>query len=338
MKEKDGISVVIPVYNASRYLRRVIDSVLAQTYKDFELILVDDGSKDDSLDICNEYKKRDDRIIVISKENGGTSSARNVGIENASRKYIAFLDNDDYVLPHWLETMHQYAELSGGCDLLMADSFHISEDKFSVNMELLKEDGRQNIEVLEYKGLEQIKRNFPIIEQRNKCWVIWNLLFLRDIIVNNDIRYKKITAEDEIFCMEYLMHVNSIRTIFNYRAYCTLLRKDSQSSFVSYRVNVADIDRLMEPFEKLANRLCLKENYLVQSRLIYFLVDSLRKLYGNQNNSRKQRIQGLGIIRKSVRKLDFKKIPIHQRMVFTLIKFGFFSISDLLLMFKYKKM
>lgn len=297
-KSSDGVSVIIPVYNASRFLQRTIDSVLTQSFKDFELILVDDGSKDDSLDICNEYQKQDDRVVVIPKENGGTSSARNMGIEHATKKYIAFLDNDDYVLPHWLETMHQYAEQDGGYDFLIADSFHIPEDQFSVNMELLKDDGHQNIEVLKYRGLEQLKKNFSVIEKRNKCWVIWNILFLRDIIIDNNIRYRKLVDEDELFCMDYLFHVNSICTIFNYRAYCAIHRRDSQSHSLSHHVNVADIDKLIEPFEKLADRFCLKDNHLVQSRLRFFLADSLRRLYKYQNNSRSQRLKGLKVVKK----------------------------------------
>ena len=97
-------SIIVPVYNAEEYLHRCIDSILAQTFVDFELLLIDDGSKDSSAAICNEYAAKDSRVRVFHKENGGVSSARNVGLDNAKGEWIAFVDCDDYVLPTFLTT------------------------------------------------------------------------------------------------------------------------------------------------------------------------------------------------------------------------------------------
>lgn len=91
------ISVIVPVYNTEKYLRQCLDSILAQTFKDFELILVDDGSKDGSGQICDEYAEKDNRINVIHKQNAGVSVARNIGIEAAKGSYIMFVDSDDWV-------------------------------------------------------------------------------------------------------------------------------------------------------------------------------------------------------------------------------------------------
>ena len=91
------ISVIVPVYNVERYLRRCIDSILAQTFTDFELLLIDDGSKDSSGEICDEYAAKDSRIIVFHKENGGVSSARNVGLDNVRGEWVAFVDADDKI-------------------------------------------------------------------------------------------------------------------------------------------------------------------------------------------------------------------------------------------------
>lgn len=95
MKEK--ISVIVPVYNTANYLRRCIESIINQEYKNIELILVDDGSTDNSLDICKEYQKIDDRIKVFTKENGGQSSARNLALEHVTGQYIGFVDSDDWI-------------------------------------------------------------------------------------------------------------------------------------------------------------------------------------------------------------------------------------------------
>ena len=92
------VSVVIPVYNAEKYIHKCIDGILSQTYHNTEIILVDDGSADNSLSICKEYAQKDSRIRVFSKENGGVSSARNMGMDEATGCYLMFLDSDD-----WLE-------------------------------------------------------------------------------------------------------------------------------------------------------------------------------------------------------------------------------------------
>lgn len=95
--KNDLISIVVPIYNVQDYLERCIQSIISQTYKNIEIILVDDGSNDNSGKICDEYLRKDERIKVIHKENGGLSDARNVGKENAKGTYIAFIDSDDYI-------------------------------------------------------------------------------------------------------------------------------------------------------------------------------------------------------------------------------------------------
>ena len=100
------VSIIVPVYQVEKYIRQCIDSILAQTFTDFELILVDDGSKDNSGKICDEYAEKDKRIRVIHKENGGLSDARNKGLDNAAGKYFMFVDGDDYIAPNMAECLH----------------------------------------------------------------------------------------------------------------------------------------------------------------------------------------------------------------------------------------
>lgn len=107
------ISVIMPVYKAEKYLERSITSVLNQIHTDFELLLIDDGSPDNSGALCDEWAKKDGRIKVFHKPNGGTSSARNLGIENAQGEYIAFIDSDDIVKPEWLSDMYAVAAKTG---------------------------------------------------------------------------------------------------------------------------------------------------------------------------------------------------------------------------------
>lgn len=110
MKEKDLISVIVPVYNVEKYLKRCIESILKQTFKSFELLLIDDGSTDASGQICDESLEYDNRIIVFHKKNGGLSDARNYGISKAKGKYITFIDSDDYIGPRFLENLYNGCE------------------------------------------------------------------------------------------------------------------------------------------------------------------------------------------------------------------------------------
>lgn len=100
------ISIIVPVYNVEKYLHRCVDSILAQTFADIELLLVDDGSRDKSGAICDEYVEKDSRVRVFHKENGGVSSARNLGLDNARGKWIGFVDSDDWVDVSMYEDMH----------------------------------------------------------------------------------------------------------------------------------------------------------------------------------------------------------------------------------------
>lgn len=114
------ISVIVPVYNAEEYLRLCVDSILAQTFTDFELLLIDDGSKDNSGVICDQYAAKDSRVRVFHKENGGVSSARNLGLENAKGDWIIFIDSDDWIADEMFKDIYEKA-VSGNADLVYCD-------------------------------------------------------------------------------------------------------------------------------------------------------------------------------------------------------------------------
>ena len=121
------VSVIVPVYKVENYLERCVDSILAQTYKELEIILVDDGSPDRCGEICEQYASRDARIRVIHKANGGLSDARNVGVKHASGEYLLFVDSDDSVAPDLVEKTEAEAERTG-CDLVLFDYIRLEDD------------------------------------------------------------------------------------------------------------------------------------------------------------------------------------------------------------------
>lgn len=135
------ISVIVPVYNVEKYLKCCLDSILAQSFRDFELILIDDGSPDRCGEICDEYAKSDERVVVIHKENGGVSDARNVGIERATGEYLAFVDGDDYISPECLSELYA-AVVSNECDMAECAIRLVSEGDCSIYDDAAREEIR----------------------------------------------------------------------------------------------------------------------------------------------------------------------------------------------------
>ena len=157
------ISVIIPVYNAESTLRRCVDSVLAQTFTDFECLLINDGSKDRSGEICDEYAAGDSRIRVFHKENGGVSSARNLGLDNATGEWIAFVDSDDWVGEKYLESFSEYLD----ADLIISGFQSVNKNEIVANRESEYIDGglyldfRQLLESCRIVLLsERLRQNF----------------------------------------------------------------------------------------------------------------------------------------------------------------------------------
>ena len=193
------ISVIVPVYKAEKYLRRCIDSILAQTYTDFELLLIDDGSPDRSGEICDEYAKQDSRVRVFHKPNGGVSSARNMGLDNARGEWITFVDADDYIHSDFLKEYSRYEDVD-----LVVGSFEVfgTDDKWAG---ILKNCTYNHTQILRYVARIALHINFR---------VPWVKLFKRNIIRENSLYFneKVFYAEDWLFVLNYLEYTKSIYT------------------------------------------------------------------------------------------------------------------------------
>lgn len=189
------ISIIIPVYKVEKYIRRCLDSVLGQTIKEIEIILIDDGSPDKCGTICDEYASRDPRVVVIHKENAGVSAARNSGLEVARGEYIGFVDSDDYVAPNMFELMYRQAELSDA-EFAMCEFVETDGDDSKLNHEVKVEDGE--IILLDKKKAFEVIADFS----RNVQVTVWNKLYKREIAENLRFDTTKRMAED----MEFLMH------------------------------------------------------------------------------------------------------------------------------------
>ena len=195
------VSIIVPVYQVENYIRQCIDSILVQTFTDFELILVDDGSKDRSGKICDEYAVLDQRVKVIHKENGGLSDARNCGMDQAVGNYFMFVDSDDYIAPTMLEYLYK-ALMNKEADIAVCNFLHFFEED-------RKRDFSTNIqsEVLSGAEIFYSRKN----ERVYGIWTVaWNKLYKRETLGNVRFRFGKY-HEDEFWANDiYQMDIKVV--------------------------------------------------------------------------------------------------------------------------------
>ena len=195
------ISVIVPVYNSEQTLHRCIDSILGQTYRNFELLLINDGSKDRSGEICDEYARKDSRVKVFHKENGGVSSARNLGLDNAKGEWITFIDSDDSVEESFLESLYSFG--SGSLKICNFNG-----------------DGQKDYSE-ECSNVETSLVITKLLDD-NLIWTPWGKLFSSAIINDHNLRFdtKLKLGEDTLFCWEYLSYCSTVSflasNLYNY--------------------------------------------------------------------------------------------------------------------------
>lgn len=196
------VSMIVPVYQVEKYIAQCIESVLNQTFQNFELILIDDGSKDKSGIICDSYAEMDDRILVIHTENRGAAAARNTGLERASGRYITFLDGDDYLAENMIARLYEVIEHSE-YDVVVCDFLNLlpdEKDNFSLHLKDMEVSGR---DVLAHW---KIQKNYGV-------WtVVWNKIYTREILENLRFPEGKY-FEDEFFSDQLYLRCSSIRVI-----------------------------------------------------------------------------------------------------------------------------
>lgn len=192
------LSIIVPVYKVEPYLRRCIDSILAQTFRDFELILIDDGSPDNCGTICDEYAAKDERIIVIHQKNQGVSAARNAGLDIATGKYVSFLDADDTFSENMFSIM-TLIQKKQDVDVVICGFNSITENGMLI--------AESNVIERRYTKDELVTAVYSLPNPVEG--VCWNKLFLRSKI--DGLRYKigMSRAEDTLFQLEYFMHIHS---------------------------------------------------------------------------------------------------------------------------------
>ncbi|GEM_PF-470544 len=239
------ISVIVPVFKVEPYLRRCVDSILVQTFTDFELILVDDGSPDNCPGICDEYALIDARVKVIHKPNGGLSSARNAGLDVATGEYVLFVDSDDYVSSDLLSTA--MSSFTANVDRVTFSYYYMDEDTGKSSVLLPKENKVYDI------STDSSKQDFFICDllTYHVCWAAWATIYRRTIIEQYHIRFidtDKIFAEDVLFILCYTSCCKQIVYISTPLYYYVANRSGSIISKEKYNFKIGRLNELCKCF------------------------------------------------------------------------------------------
>lgn len=224
-----NVSVIVPVYNVELYVNRCVDSIINQKFKNFEIILIDDGSTDNSGKICDEYAQKYDIIKVFHKKNGGLSSARNCGIDRAKGEYIAFIDSDDFIHHDMLSTLYNNI-IKYNTDISMCDFLKVSDEKTNCILDIIKDE--TTIILSGEEAQYELYKENPV-----EFVVAWNKLYRKKIF--KDLRYE----EGRIYEDEFIIHkiFNKIKSIVyvHSRYYYYYIR---DNSIVNSKFNIKNLD------------------------------------------------------------------------------------------------
>lgn len=297
---KPKVSIIVPVYNVEEYLAKCLKSICLQTLKEIEIIVVNDGTKDNSQLIIDDFIKKDKRIKCIKKENGGLSSARNAGLKISNGDYIGFVDSDDWIEPRMFEELYNNMEkykvdlVACGYKLIFPDRERIEE---GINDEVFS---------LKEIGLE----NFLLNKQASISVVAWNKLYRKEIIVENNLKFEpnnEIFSEDILFTLSYSLFCEKIccikQPLYNY-----LIRKGSIMNSPKFETP-KKLVKLVSKFNHLVTK-SGKENEVGIFTKVIMLDMATRSLYSVRASTNS--------LRKVLKELDIN--PIYREYLWKLLK------------------
>lgn len=316
LKKKDLVSVVVPVYNAENYLERCILSITNQTYKNIELLLIDDGSKDKSLEICQKFAFQDNRIKVFHHENNGVSYTRNRGINEANGKYIMFVDSDDFISPNMIHDM--LAEYDYKTDLVISGIVMKNKESEIISTHTLP-DGKYKLKKL----IEMLEIDIPLICICGPCCK----LYKTDIIKKNNLKFSKdlTMGEDTDFNIQYYYFAKEMKLMSN--IYYSYMRENENSLFTKYYPDFIYLnDKVFARFLNLIKDKKFPKQTILHFQKIYFqiLFSSNNTNFKNKKlNTKEKRIKDLNfLINHDVTKEIIKTKPnsIKEKIIFKFIK------------------
>ena len=266
------VSVIVPVYNAEGVVARGIDSILAQSYRDFEVILVDDGSKDGSGAICDDYARRDSRVRVIHQSNAGVSAARNAGLKAARGEWVTFVDSDDLVLDCFLSSLVNAAAMDEQIDLAYC-GFAIVDRNMTVKT-------YQSATYVGNKALRQLFSSTNLLYRCSPWAKLFRLSIIRDHGLEFDTRLH--ISEDRLFIYNYLQHVRGIATssvlgyLYGSFSPTSLKHKRVPTEMLAYRQQ-----SITSAARQVVKQFGLEQGgaYLISRHLVLILFELIRNVY-----------------------------------------------------------
>lgn len=237
-----AISVIMPVYNSGEKVNMAINSVLEQSFHDFELIIIDDGSTDNSFDICKRYANIDIRVKIIHQENKGLSAARNMGIEAASGKYLAFIDHDDFYLQTLLKENYMLAE-NTQADLVKFSYIIIDEKQVDKIYRNIFDDEIIEAQCIENEDLVEHYMNFA---RSNRLVYVWDALFRSELVKKYQLSFDesfKQGHEDIAFCMKIYPYIT--RMVINNKKYYIHIKYEKSTSKLVSNNFIKDTEKLL---------------------------------------------------------------------------------------------
>lgn len=258
------ISVIVPVYNVEKYLAHCIDSIISQTYNDWELLLIDDGSADASGAICDEYSKKDDRISVFHQKNSGVSAARNVGLDHMKGDYLIFLDSDDWIEPDMLAKLYQ-AMVQYSSDIVACDSYLI---KIQENNQFERKQSFKWGALKDNLLVDHDEAFFRVLFQSA---TLWNKLFRREFVSHERFNIEMSYGEDTDFLVRVMNH-GSRTVLIPYAGYNYVINRPGnvQSGGVS-----PHMIQLLENSALLYKMLCSYGSHAVGVYRLHIMIDKL---------------------------------------------------------------
>ena len=348
---KPKVSVVVPVYNTDKFLKRCIDSIINQTLTDIEIIIVDDGSKPECAKLCDELKKTDDRIKVIHKENGGLGFARNTGIKEATGEYIGFVDSDDYIDLKMYEALYNKA-VSNDADLVISGICFVGGSIFSKEDECIKKSYFECDKIFyEKEGIKDlilgVSGSLPYEPDDNRYGAsVCKNLFKKEILDKNNLEFlseREFLSEDTLFMTDFLKHIKKAVGIPE-AFYCYVRNGESLSkSYNPKRLEKTVI--FLKALEERLIEVCERDEYKIYlSRLIQGfgrVLSSQEIIHAKENNipysSLKAKLKKILIdlnIKETLKTYPWHKLPVKQAVFAFAMKYKLFFIQRLLVLLR----
>lgn len=323
------VSIIVPIYNVEKYLDRCMDSLLNQTLKDIEIIMVDDGSPDNCPQMCDEYAKKDSRVKVVHKENAGLGYARNSGLDVATGEYVAFVDSDDYVALDMYENLYSAIKkwdtqmvLCGFNEVL----YNKSEKGVITNMPI-------HPKVVDAKK-EYLTNIIGQLPEKDKelyyTYCVWNVLYSNEVIQKNHIRFKSeriYVSEDILFQVEYASRSSNILLLPTpYYNYChnsnSLTRKYDKNRFEKTIALYDEICNRLKYLNVNIDNFELRKQRFLLAKTLYTVCDAIKYLSSKDASKEIKRIGSNHILQKLLEKYPINRMPLKKRLFYYLLRNG----------------